>query len=715
MSTSNDGPVDLTVVIVNYNVKEFLGTCLASVKKASEDFTTEIFVVDNDSSDGSIPFLKERFPNVNYIVNEDNVGFGKANNQAIRRASGKYTLLLNPDTIVEEDTFKVLINYMNENSSCGACGCKILNPDGSFAPESRRSVPTVSTSLYKAVGLTALFPKSKIFGAYYQGWKDEDEGGEVPVLSGSFMFFRTTCLNDLEGFDERFFMYGEDIDLCYRANNAGWAIHYVPETSILHFKGESTKKNEVAYNRVFNDAIYKFFEKHFTTRYSALFRFLIFWAIRFRAAASFFVNNIRAYRYVISDLLVINVALIVGMVIRSSFDPDGIVTSFQAQYLLLNVVWTPLYLMFAQLYGIIDENKHSIVGSLKAVLFSFLALVAITFFIRSLAFSRIILLVSYLLSFLIIGFLRFRRVNRAKSTKYSRGKITPLRMLLVGAGEKTVEVIKQVKGKARWQVDIAGVVAQADIQSEERTKFDKYLIGDISDLKSLMNNTESDVALFLLQSVTHKELLNSIQILSDIDAEVKVIPENMNFMLGKADVEYLDDIEPESLHLPYFNPIQKGLKRITDLIVGCIGIIGLLPFSWAAIGAGKEQKISVPVYDGSKNRSIELLDHQSFSAKIYNRLKLSFLIAKGDLSLVGSAPIKMENNRSRGYKPGITGYVQINRERISKQDDQEQFDLHYLQNYSIWLDLDILFKAMVREESLTKALIDMGTENGKIS
>ena len=715
MSRRREGPVDLTVVIVNYNVKEFLGTCLASVQKASEGLTTELFVVDNNSTDGSISFLKERFPDVNYIINEENVGFGKANNQAIRQAKGKYTLLLNPDTIVQEDTFKVLINYMNENSSCGACGCKILNPDGSFAPESRRSVPTVSTALYKAVGLTALFPKSKIFGAYYQGWKDEDEGGEVPVLSGSFMFFRTSCLKDLEGFDERFFMYGEDIDLCYRANKAGWSIHYVPETSILHYKGESTKKNEIAYNRVFNDAIYKFFEKHFTTRYSALFRFLIFWAIRFRAVASFFVNNLRAYRYVISDLLVINLALIVGMVIRSSFDPDGLVTSFQAQYLLLNVVWTPLYLMFAQLYGIIHENKHSIVGSLKAVLFSFLTLVAITFFIRSLAFSRIILLVSFLLSFLTIGILRFRRVNRAKSTRFSRGKVTPLRILLVGAGEKTFEVIRQIKGKARWQVEIAGVVAQADLQNEKRKEFDEYLIGNISDLKSHINSTESDVALFLLESVTHKELLESIQSLNDLDAEVKVIPKDMNFMLGKADVEYLDEIEPESLHLPYFNPIQKGLKRFTDLIFGCIGMIALLPFSWAAIGSRKKQRISIPVYDGSKNRSIQLLDHQSFSSKIYNRLKLSFLIAKGDLSLVGAAPAKKGKKHSNVYKSGITGYVQINRERISGHDDQEQFDLHYLQNYSVWLDLDILFKAMLREESLTKALIEMGTENGQVN
>jgi len=699
---------DLTIIIVNYNVKEFLANCLKSVQKASVGLSTEIFVVDNASTDGSIPFLKKRFPDVSYIENKKNLGFGKANNQAIKQASGNYTLLLNPDTLLQEDTFRVLIDHMDSNENCGACGCKILNPDGTFAPESRRSIPTVSTALYKAVGLTAIFPKSKLFGAYYQGWIDEDEGGEIPVLSGSFMFFRTACLEELCGFDERFFMYGEDIDLCYRTTKEGWSIHYVPETSIIHYKGESTKKNELAYNRVFNDALYKFFEKHFTSRYSGLFKFLIFWAIQFRAVASFFVNNIRSYRYIITDLIVINVALITGMFIRSSFDPDGIFSMFAPQFLWLNLIWSLLYLFFAQLYGIINEHKLSIVGSLKAVLFSFLMLVAITFFIRSLAFSRIILAVSFMIGFLVIGFLRFRRVNQIKSTKFSRGKVSPLRMLLVGVGDNTEQLVNTIKGKARWQVEIAGLVRQEGQSPIENPELLDYDVGTVSNLRTLIRTTRAEVVVFLLESVSHKELLDSIQSLRDVDVEVKVIPQNMNFILGKADVEYLDDITVVDLHLPFFNPIQMWLKRTFDLIMGSIGLILLLPFSWACTQARSEEKRDVIIFDGSRIKTITLANHQSFASKIYNRWTLCFNIVKGNISIVGSATGAIHEQEITRYKTGLTGYVQINRDRITDHKDREQFDLHYLQNYTIWLDLDILFKALIREDSLTGAFLTEG-------
>ena len=592
---------------------------------------------------------------------------------------------------------------MEANEDCGACGCKILNPDGTFAPESRRSVPTVSTALYKAVGLTALFPKSKIFSAYYLGWMGEDESGEVPVLSGSFMFYRAKCLKELDGFDERFFMYGEDIDLCYRTKQNGWSIHYVPETSIIHYKGESTKKNEIAYNRVFNDALYKFFEKHFTSRYSVLFKFLIFWAIRFRAVASFIVNNIQTYRYIITDLIVINNALLVGMFIRSSFDPDGIFSMLQAQFFWLNLLWSLSYLFFARLYGIINEHKLSIVGSLKAVLFSFLALVAITFFLRNLAFSRIILVVSFLIGFVGIGFIRFWRVNRVKSTKFSRGKVSPLRMLIVGVGGSTEQIISKVKGKAKWQVEISGVVRQETRSTAKEESIHEYEVGNLSDLKAIISSTQTDIVVFILESVSHKDLLDSIRKLRDTDVEIKVIPQNMNFIIGKADVEYLDDIAVVNLQLSFFNPIQKLMKRLFDFALGSLGLFLLLPFIWAVIKNSSGEKQDVTIFDGSKKRTISLLNHQTFSSKIYNRWKLCYKIVAGDISFVGSSAGPLPGQNISRYKTGLTGYVQINRDRITNQKDREQFDLHYLQNYSIWLDLDILFKALIREDSLTAA------------
>ena len=696
---------DITIIIVNYNVKEFLANCLKSVQKASESLNTEIFVVDNASSDGSIPFLKERFKEVTFIENEENLGFGKANNQAIQMASGKYTLLLNPDTVIQEDTLDVLAEYMSKHQKCGACGCKILNPDGTFAPESRRSIPTVSAAVYKAIGLTALFPKSKYFGAYYQGWKSEDQGGEVPVLSGSFMFFRSSCLKEVDGFDERFFMYGEDIDLCYRVTESGWEIHYVPETSIIHYKGESTKKNELAYNRVFNDAIYKFFDKHYTSRYSKLFKFLIFWAIQVRVIISFFVNNIRSHRHVITDLSILNISLIIGMVIRASFDTRGMMSMLQPQFLWLNLLWSTLYLLFMQAYGVLKQNQYSIVGSLKAVLFSFLMLVAITFFIRDLAFSRIILAVSFILGFTFVAVSRFMRVNKMKSTKFSRGKINPLRLLLVGEPGSTDQMIQMINSKAGWQVEITGVILPGsvnlnkDLQSTEYTR-----------LQEAVNQYRTDVIIFLMESVTHKQLIRSIHSLRDQDVEIKIVPEGMGFILGKSDVEYLDTPDTEQPDLNYFNPVQKVIKRLSDIFVGLTGLILLLPFSWAWISASRDKAFDVETFDGRNNQTLSLIEHSSFSNKIVNRMRLCRAIFRGKLSLVGAPRAGDIQNKEFTYKTGLTGYVQINRDRISESKDRTTFDLHYLQNYSIWLDLDILFKALIREESLTGAFLSQSVE-----
>ncbi len=698
---------DVSIIIVNYNVKEFLASCLQSVNKATAHLDAEIFVVDNDSSDGSIPFLKEKFDDIIYIENTENVGFGKANNQAIKQAQGKYTLLLNPDTLLQEDTLETLIYYMDAHERCGACGCKILNPDGTFAPESRRSIPTLSAAVYKAIGLTTLFPKNKYFGAYYQGWKDEDEGGKVPVLSGSFMFFRTDVLKQAKGFDERFFMYGEDIDLCYRVTEMGWEIHYVPQTSILHYKGESTKKNELAYNRVFNEAIYKFFEKHFTSRYSRLFKFLIFWAIQIRVIISFFVNNIRSHRYVLSDLLIINVSLIIGMLIRASFDPRGLLSMLNPEFFWLNLLWSVLYLLFAEAFGVLKENTYSIVGSLKAVFFSCLMLVAITFFIRSLAFSRIILAVAFILGFTFVGLSRFMRVNRIKSTRLSRGKLNPLRLLLVGAKKSTNEMAQKINSKVGWQVEIAGMVdpgIQGNSDNSELTV--NQDTGHLSILKSAVKSTRTDVIVFLMDSVSYKQLLNSIQTARQLDVEIKIIPEGMNFILGKADIEYLDTMQVVNLDLNYFNPVQKVIKRAFDICTGLTAIVCLLPFSWVWITSGQKEKIHIPVYTGRDMNKITLNHHDSFIDKNKNRFRICWAIFKGKISLIGAPagpPADFDNYR---YKTGFTGYVQINRERISDAKEREQFDLHYLQNYSVWLDLDILFKALIREESLTGAFLD---------
>lgn len=274
----------LSVVIVNYNVKYYLEQCLHSLQKAVESIQTEIFVVDNASGDKSLEYLKPRFPGVTFIDNKENLGFAKANNQAIRISRGEYVLLLNPDTLVGENTIRQCIEFMDNHPDAGGTGVKMLNPDGTFAYESRRGLPTPLTSFFKITGICNLFPKSKFFGKYYLRYLNEHEVNRIDVISGAFMMLRKDALDKAGLLDEDFFMYGEDVDLSYRITKAGYRNYYIP-VPIIHYKGESTKK-DFRYIRIFYGAMLIFFHKHYP-HYGVFFSIPIKAAIHLRALAAF--------------------------------------------------------------------------------------------------------------------------------------------------------------------------------------------------------------------------------------------------------------------------------------------------------------------------------------------------------------------------------------------------------------------------------------------
>ncbi|MEZ5071859.1 MAG: glycosyltransferase [Bacteroidales bacterium] len=276
----------LTVVIVNYNVKHFLTQCLLSVQKAMQGLEAEVFVVDNNSVDGSVAEIRERFPWVALIPNRENLGFSKANNQAIRRAAGEFILLLNPDTVVEEDTFTRCLAYLDAHPEAGALGVRMIDGKGRFLPESKRALPTLRVAFYKMSGLSRLFPRSREFARYHLGHLDEHRTHRVEVLAGAFMMLRKEALDKTGLLDEDYFMYGEDIDLSHRIRLAGYENCYFPDTTIIHYKGESTKKGSLNYVRLFYQAMIIFAEKHLAPRKAKSFGTLIRMAIYFRAALS---------------------------------------------------------------------------------------------------------------------------------------------------------------------------------------------------------------------------------------------------------------------------------------------------------------------------------------------------------------------------------------------------------------------------------------------
>jgi len=286
----------------------------------------EVFVVDNNSVDDSVRTVRSRYPDVNLLCNRDNIGFGSANNLAIQQARGRLILILNPDTILQEDTLDVLVKFMDSHPEAGAAGCRILNPDGSFARESRRAFPTADVAFYRMVGLSRLFPKSKRFGRYNLTYLPEDQISEVDALSGSCMMVRSnTLIQNFDGsgegsgaFDESFFMYGEDLDLCFRIQKAGWKIFYVPDTQIIHYKGESTKKGELQYVRHFYGAMLLFNEKHFDTGRSRFLTGMMRLGIMLRAGLSYFLHRVRNVSPAILDFAIVYLSVTLIGVARSA-------------------------------------------------------------------------------------------------------------------------------------------------------------------------------------------------------------------------------------------------------------------------------------------------------------------------------------------------------------------------------------------------------------
>jgi len=261
--------MELTVVIVNYRVKYLLEQTLRSVEQAMQGMAGEVIVVDNKSGDDSIAFSRERHPGVTFIENRENVGFARANNQAIMAAKGEFTLILNPDTIITPRCLREGIEWMTSHPKCGAIGARMMDGNGVFLPESKRAFPTPWVSFCKIFGLSKLFPHSPWFAKYHLRYLSDLEPQCIDILSGAYMLCRTSVLQQLKGFDEDFFMYGEDIDLSYRIVKAGYQNWFLP-TPMVHYKGESTHKDSMRYVRVFYDAMLIFYRKHFP-RFNVIF------------------------------------------------------------------------------------------------------------------------------------------------------------------------------------------------------------------------------------------------------------------------------------------------------------------------------------------------------------------------------------------------------------------------------------------------------------
>lgn len=543
--------LDLSVIIVNYNVREFLEQTLRSVQRASAGLSVEVFVVDNNSVDGSTNMVLSEFPGVHVIANERNVGFSRANNQAIRRARGRYLLILNPDTIVQEDTFSTLIQFMEAHPDAGAVGCKILNPDGTFAPESRRAFPTPSVAFYRMIGLSRLFPRSRTFGRYNMTYLPRDEVSEVDALSGSCMLVRHAALyypheeyrtlGDENGqpfprpetprgaglLDEDFFMYGEDLDWCYRIQQSGWTIYYTPETQIIHYKGESTKKGELRYVRLFYGAMLRFTEKHFENRYSHLFAALLRAGILARAGLTVLGNATRRLAAPLLDFGVVFVVVALVGTLRSAQTGVPFPTLF--------------YGVVAPAYGISTVAGIAALGGYRpgrlarlryAWMGPGLALLlvsAASFFVKDIAFSRIVVGSSFVLSGVLLTAWRLVRRSRQSGRR---------RALLVGRAAEADRLHEMLRTHVHPPFELVGYV-EPERDGTRGGEADVPRLGTLRHLRDLVRLRRINDVVFATDDVSNCTLFGLIQELRDLPVQFKMLAQEREHVIGKSSIEDL--------------------------------------------------------------------------------------------------------------------------------------------------------------------------------
>ncbi|GGK57306.1 glycosyltransferase family 2 protein [Rufibacter glacialis] len=555
---------DLSVIIVNYNVSYFLEQCLLSVRKAVRGLQVEVFVVDNNSVDGSVEMVRRRFPEVKLLANQENLGFSKANNQAIRQAQGKYILLLNPDTVVEEDTFCKCFRFMEEHPNAGALGVKMMDGAGKFLPESKRGLPTPWVAFSKVFGLAALFPTSAFFNRYHLGHLPQDQVHPVDILAGAFMFMRDEVLEKVGLLDEDFFMYGEDIDLSYRIKQGGFEVYYFPETRIIHYKGESTRKTSVNYVFMFYRAMRIFAEKHFSGRQARVYSFLIRLAIYLRAALALVYRGVQGVFPLALDGLCLALGAMVGEKVvpnPMSLDPSPMWAAyfgvwlgtafFSGAYdkpprlnrLVQGMLWGSILLVaFSSIVSIVGEinKKHVLVAVL-------LGLVGMTFWRLVWHFQE-------------YGHWRF-------------GEPKTKRIAVVGSG-------KEVKRAS-------SLLRQAGAQ-EPLTQFEpQHTPADLQQIKEVIEIYKINELIFCGKDLAVSQIIEWMVQIHNRAVEFKILPENSAYIIGSSSKNTRGDYYALHIEVNLLNPYHQRNKVVLNSLVSVLLLLLAPVLIWRIKGKGQ--------------------------------------------------------------------------------------------------------------------------------
>ena len=556
----------LSIIIVSYNVRYFLEQCLHSVNTASEGLETEIFVVDNASVDGSATMLQEKFPQVKLIANKQNVGFAKANNQAILQSKGQYVLLLNPDTVVEADTLRKVVTFMDEHPDAGGLGVKMVDGKGRFLPESKRGLPTPEVAFYKVSGLSALFPKSKLFGRYHLGYLDNEKVHKVDVLAGAFMLLSREALAKTGLLDEAFFMYGEDIDLSYRLTKAGYNNYYYPDTRIIHYKGESTRKGSLNYVYVFYNAMIIFARKHFSQKNARLFSALIHTAIYLRASISLVRRISKNIIIPLFDafLIYLGMYLIINYWEQHVIYPEG--GHYPVEFLTIAI---PGYIV-AWLFSVFIAGGYDRPIRLLRIFTGMLAgtLIILVFYAllpEHFRFSRALIIMGSLWGLSAMTLLRLS-LHWLNVPSFRLGLDRNRRFVIIGE-EDEAERVADLLRKTFIHPGFIGLISPGDTNSQNHG-----IIGNLSQLSDIISIYAIDEVIFCAKDIPAQVIIDKMSELQSNEIDFKIAPPESLSIIGSNSISTTGD-----LYVIDINSIGKinnqRNKRLLDILTGLILLI----------------------------------------------------------------------------------------------------------------------------------------------
>lgn len=541
----------LSIVIVNFNVKHFLEQCLSSVFNSVGDFSLEVFVVDNASVDNSVEMVQEKFPQVHIIANKDNVGFARANNQALRLASGDYLLLLNPDTLVEPDTFCQCIDFMESHKDCGGLGVKMINGEGQYLKESKRGFPTPATSFFKISGLIHLFPHNKTIAAYYMGHLPDDETNEIEILPGAYIMLSRQAFEKVGYLDESYFMYGEDIDFSWRIKLAGFKNYYLPSAHIIHYKGESTKKGSMNYVYTFYNAMAIFARKYFSGKNARLYHIVLQMAIWFRAGFSFALRIGKKLALPLLDFAVIFAGFHCIRNLWAAFRASDI------NYYPYSYTWVviPIYILILMLGMFLCggyDKPSRITNNLRGLgLGALLLLVFYSLLDETQRYSRMVILLGSAWS--LIGVMGIRGILSALGVEgYSNHQRQNKKCLIVG-GSQEANRVKTILNDVGIKFSFIGTVS-----GEEAKR-----------LAELIHYYKADEVIFCSQDVPPQEIISMMSSLQSLGVTYRIVPPESDFIIGSNSINCSEDLYTIDLNT-IASPANQRNKRLFDIVTALL-------------------------------------------------------------------------------------------------------------------------------------------------